>query len=53
VRLVRALLTGISPHDPLTVIAVPVVILTSAMLACLVPAMRAAHVDVMHALRAE
>jgi ABC-type antimicrobial peptide transport system permease subunit len=53
VRFIRALVVGITPYDPLTLIVVPTIILISALLACVVPAMRAARVDVMHALRTE
>jgi ABC-type antimicrobial peptide transport system permease subunit len=52
VRMLSAFLYGISPHDTLTFIAVPVVILAVAAVACLVPARRAARVDPLTALRA-
>ena len=52
VRLLSAFLYGISPYDPLTFGAVPVVILIVAVVACLVPARRAAKVDPLTALRA-
>jgi putative ABC transport system permease protein len=51
-RLLSAFLYGISPHDPLTFVAVPIVIVVVAAVACLVPARRAAKVDPLTALRA-
>jgi len=52
VRLLSAFLYGISPHDALTFVAVPIVIVAVAAVACLVPARRAAKVDPLTALRA-
>jgi ABC-type antimicrobial peptide transport system permease subunit len=52
VRLLSAFLYGISPHDAATFVAVPVVIMAIAAVACLVPARRAAKVDPLTALRA-
>jgi predicted lysophospholipase L1 biosynthesis ABC-type transport system permease subunit len=52
VRLLSAFLYGISPHDALTFVAVPIVIVAVAVVACLVPARRAAKVDPLTALRA-
>ena len=51
VRLLSAFLYGISPYDPLTFGAVPLVILVGAVVACLVPAFRAVKVDPLRALR--
>lgn len=51
VRLLSAFLYGISPHDALTFVAVPIVIVAIAAIACLVPARRAAKVDPLTALR--
>jgi putative ABC transport system permease protein len=52
VRLLSAYLYGISPHDTVTFVAVPIVISAIAAVACLVPARRAAKVDPLTALRA-
>jgi len=52
-RLMKALLFGISPLDPLTYAAVPVVLVAATVLASYLPARRAAAVDPTEALRAE
>jgi predicted permease len=52
-RLMKSLLFGISPLDPLTYIAVPVVLAVAALLASYLPARRAAAVDPVEALKAE
>jgi ABC-type antimicrobial peptide transport system permease subunit len=52
-RLMKTLLFGISPLDPLTFLAVPVILAAAAALASYVPARRAAGVDPVEALRAE
>ena len=52
VRLLSAFLYGISPHDAVTFVFVSIVIITTAAIACLVPARRAAKVDPLIALRA-
>jgi predicted permease len=52
-RIAASLLYGVSPTDTMTFIAVPAVLLTIAMVACLVPARRAAKLDPIRALRCE
>jgi predicted permease len=52
-RLVRSLLFGISPLDPVVFIVVAVSLLTVAAVACLLPAWRASRLDPMQALRTE
>jgi len=52
-RLMRTLLFGISPLDPVTFTAVPVVLVAAAILASYLPARRTAAVDPVEALRAE
>jgi predicted permease len=52
-RLMRTLLFGISPLDPATFTAVPVVLVAAAALASYLPARRTAAVDPVEALRAE
>jgi predicted permease len=52
-RLMKSLLFGISPLDPLTYAAVPVVLVAATVLASYLPARRAAVVDPADALRSE
>jgi predicted permease len=52
-RLMKSLLFGISPLDPVTYAAVPVVLIAAAALASYLPARRAAAVDPAGTLRAE
>ena len=51
--LMKSLLFGISPLDPLTLILVPALLLVTALLACSVPAHRAARADPKVSLRHE
>jgi hypothetical protein len=49
----RSFLLGLSPLDPVAVVAVPVLLLGTVVLACAAPARRAARVQPMEALRSE
>jgi putative ABC transport system permease protein len=53
VRLMQSLLFGVSPYDPVTFIAITLLIFVTASVACWLPSRRAAAVDPMHALRSE
>ena len=44
-------LYGVTPHDPLTFVVVPLVLLCASALACVVPARRAARLDPLRVLR--
>ena len=52
-QLMKSLLFGISPLDPFTYIAVPLILAIAAALASYLPARRAAAIDPVEALRAE
>jgi len=52
-RLMKSLLFGISPLDPLTYAVVPLVLVAATVLASYLPARRAAAVDPVETLRAE
>ncbi|MGA2250154.1 ADOP family duplicated permease [Terracidiphilus sp.] len=53
VSLMKKLLFGVSPLDPVSFVAVPIVLAVAAALASYLPARRAASVDPVEALRAE
>jgi predicted permease len=52
-RLMKSLLFGVSPLDPLTLTTMPVLLFAAALLACWIPAYRAARADPKIALRYE
>jgi ABC-type antimicrobial peptide transport system permease subunit len=52
-QLMKSLLFGISPLDPLTYVMVPLILVMAAAVASYLPARRAAMVDPVEALRAE
>ncbi len=52
-RLVASLLYGITPHDPASIVAAVLVLLTTCVIASLVPAWRAGRVDPVQALSAD
>jgi predicted permease len=52
-RLLASQLYDTTPTDPVTFVAVPIMLMTVALLACLVPARRATNVDPLTAIRQE
>ena len=51
--LMKSMLFGITPHDPTTLAGVCLVLAAFALMACVVPALRAARVDPIESLRAD
>jgi ABC-type antimicrobial peptide transport system permease subunit len=52
-RFMRTLLFGVSPTDVETFLSVGTILIVIALAACLIPALRAASIDPIRALRAE
>ncbi|HEV2425916.1 MAG TPA: ABC transporter permease [Terriglobia bacterium] len=52
-RLIRSLLFGVQPSDPITFVGVPLLVMLVALLACYIPARRATKIDPLAALRYE
>jgi predicted permease len=52
-RFMKSLLFGVSPLDPFTLTAIPILLFATALLACCIPAWRASHADPKAALRYE
>lgn len=52
-RFLRALLYGLSPADPVTLVGAPLLLIAIAVIALLVPALRATRVDPLQALRTD
>jgi ABC-type antimicrobial peptide transport system permease subunit len=52
-RYLQTLLFGVTPLDPVTFVAAPLLLAAVALLACYLPARRAATIDPMIALRCE
>ncbi|HTG83451.1 MAG TPA: FtsX-like permease family protein, partial [Gemmatimonadales bacterium] len=53
VRVMQGLLFGVAPHDPSTFIGVAVMMAAIGVVACWIPALRAARIDPAIAMRAE
>jgi ABC-type antimicrobial peptide transport system permease subunit len=50
-RFLRGMLYGVSATDPLTVVCVTLLLLAISVVACLLPALKAIHVDPVAAIR--
>jgi ABC-type antimicrobial peptide transport system permease subunit len=51
--LLRGVLFGVKPSDPLTLVSVAVILTIAAIVACLMPARRAARIDPQSAIRVD
>jgi len=51
-RALRGLLFGVAPHDPITLVGVALLMAAIGMVACWIPALRAARIDPATAMRA-
>jgi ABC-type antimicrobial peptide transport system permease subunit len=51
-RAMRGLLFGVAPHDPITLVGVALLMAAIGMVACWIPALRAARIDPATAMRA-
>ena len=52
-RLMQSVIFGVSAHDPVTFVVLPAVVVVATLMACALPAHRAARVDPVTAMRAE
>ena len=52
-RMIRGMLFGVGPYDPVVLIVVPALLVSVGALACAAPAIRAARIDPIISLRAE
>ena len=52
-RSLQALLFGVGPHDPITIVVATVLLLATTLVACLVPGLRAVRVDPSQAFRSD
>ena len=50
-RLIRGLLFGVAPHDPVTLVGVALMMAAIGIAACWIPALRAARIDPAVAIR--